>query len=483
MKNILINGNTDPGKRRKENQDAWIARQLWSADNALLVVIDGVGGYMGGEKAAAIAKESIEQYMQHPKGDTLTMLREAVIYANNRIVEERKNDQLLSEMCCVLTAVVADEASQSVYYVHVGDTRLYRFRAGNLQKLTRDHSFVGIREDAGEMTEMEAMSHPHRNQILREVGSSTHRLDDEDFIDYGREELLPGDHLLLCSDGLTDMITSRQVTTILSTRQPLGHKVNSLIALANEMGGNDNITVVLFKLKPAPAKKQLTVSAPVPKRATVTLHEIPGITEVIEVSATVNDTPASAATEQPRQETPNKKRPGTWVKVYITALSLLLIAIIGWYFTPPRNIEVMPPATLPIDSIRTGTSVRVNHTAVPGPVVIESIDTLRINSTRSWSSIQHHLDSTGKALVLMPAKKTNTRFAAIEISDRSAKPGDTLVVKNIRFQSFETAIRVLVPVVIKTDNLSFENIKYPFQHLVKADSSHSSQLIMNNVKR
>src|SRR5688572_22320386 len=143
MKRMLISGNTHAGRRRKENQDACIHQRLWSSDKALLAVIDGVGGYAGGEKAAAIAKESIEQYMQIPRGDTLTMLREAVIFANNRIVEERKLDQLTSEMCCVLTAVVADAASKYFYYVHVGDTRLYRYRDGGLQKISRDHSIVG----------------------------------------------------------------------------------------------------------------------------------------------------------------------------------------------------------------------------------------------------------------------------------------------------------------------------------------------------
>src|SRR5213595_3298676 len=127
MKPLLIGGNTHPGRRRKENQDAWIARSLWSDDKALLVVIDGVGGYAGGEKAAAIAKDCIEQYMQLPSGDTLTMLREAVVFANNRIAEERTTDPHTSEMCCVLTAVVADATANCIYFVHVGDTRLYRY--------------------------------------------------------------------------------------------------------------------------------------------------------------------------------------------------------------------------------------------------------------------------------------------------------------------------------------------------------------------
>src|SRR5664279_2528614 len=108
MDTILISGNTHPGLRRGENQDACIFSQLWSDDKALAAVIDGVGGYAGGERAAAIAKDCIEQYMGTPSGDILTMLREALVFANNTIVEERKKDPSTSEMCCVLTAVATD---------------------------------------------------------------------------------------------------------------------------------------------------------------------------------------------------------------------------------------------------------------------------------------------------------------------------------------------------------------------------------------
>lgn len=469
MKNILINGTTDPGKRRKENQDAFIARQLWGSDNALVAVIDGVGGYTGGEKAAAIARESIAQYMEHPKGDTLTMLREAVVFANNRIVEERKKDQLISEMCCVLTAVVADAANQLVHYAHVGDTRLYRFRHGLLQKLTKDHSFVGIREDAGEMTEQEAMSHPHRNQILREVGSALHRLDDEDFMDYGSEALLPGDQLLLCSDGLTDMITSHQITTILGTAQALPHKVNSLVALANEMGGNDNITVVLLKRKAA-AKKQVTVSAPVThvRDTKLNSHE--------EQKAAPENDQTPAVTIPPGRSSVRQ-----WI--YITGITILVLATLGWYFTPPRAIDVAPPVVLPIDSIKTaGAAVRVNNTAVPGPAE-EKTDTLKISSSKSWNYIRHYADSVGRTLVILPADNNKIRFAAITINEKSANPGDTILLKNLRLARFEIGFSIQVPVLLKTDNIAFENIKYPFQNLVKADSSHPSLLIMHNVKR
>jgi serine/threonine protein phosphatase PrpC len=464
MQKLLISGNTHTGRRRKDNQDAFIHRRLWTADKALLAVIDGVGGYTGGERAAAIAKDCIGQYMQIPRGDTLTMLREAVIFANNRIVEERTSDQLVSEMCCVLTAVVADSETKSFYYVHVGDTRLYRFREGNLQKITRDHSIVGIKEDAGEMTEQEAMNHPHRNQILREVGSALHRLDDEDFMDYGREDFLPGDMLLLCSDGLTDMVTSQQVTAILSTGQSLANKVKNLIALANEMGGHDNITVVLLK-------HQLT--------------EIQAATTPVE----------PVAEEKPATVTPpvvaSKKSVKERNRLLIGLLAIVAIAVLGWLITPKKNSPVTLPDSvirvrtndsMDLDSNRSLTSVRTVRAAVPGPHSEILNDTLRISSTQNLADLVKYADSTGRMIVLMPAKKMYQRLAAVEITKRSAKPGDTLLIKNLRLIGFDTGINVHIPVLLKTENLVFENIRYPFSYRFKENSRQTNALYTNSVQ-
>ncbi len=245
---LSIAGQTDVGRRRRDNQDTFVSKPLWSGHDALLAVIDGVGGYAGGDRAAKIARESIETYMAKPTGDTLTMLREAVVYANNQIVRQRQQEPQLAQMCCVLTVAVADADARRLLFAHVGDTRMYRFRAGELHKLTHDHSIVGVREDAGQLNEREAMNHPRRNEILRDVGSVPHRIDDPEFLDSGEEELLPGDVLLLCSDGLTDMLTRAQITAVLTQPLSVEQQIAELIRRANEAGGQDNITVVLAQL-------------------------------------------------------------------------------------------------------------------------------------------------------------------------------------------------------------------------------------------
>ncbi|WP_207515208.1 PP2C family protein-serine/threonine phosphatase [Longitalea luteola] len=489
MKTMLISGNTHPGMRRTDNEDTYTCRQLWSPDKALLLVVDGVGGYAGGKRAAAIARESIDQYMQTPKGDTLTMLREAVIFANNRIAEERANNPKYSEMCCVLTAAVADATAGTVCFVHVGDTRMYRYRKGVLQKLTKDHSFVGLREDAGEITEREAMSHPQRNQILREVGSAIHRIDDEDFMQYGTEELLPGDGLLLCSDGLTDMVTAKQIAEILATSAALNTKVNNIIALANEAGGHDNITVVLLKTKSSKTPAQPVSGAKVKKTVktkTATAETTPSIlpTEKKNGQSGQPGTAAMAAgTTEPAIAVKKTGNSNKWVRWNV--LVVLLLAASSWYFFSRKNTgSVIPENNNPnpqgITTVADTTTAKPasifsgQHAAPAGPATAKAPDTLRLSATRNIVDIQQYADSTGNQLLLLPAKGKTNLFAALEINKSSGKAGDTIVIKNLRLQGFETGIKVSVPVHVKLENTFFENIKYPVRNYVKPDSTNKS---------
>ncbi|HEX6427450.1 MAG TPA: protein phosphatase 2C domain-containing protein [Niastella sp.] len=490
MKTILISGNTHPGMRRTENEDTYTCRQLWSPEKALLVVIDGVGGYAGGKKAAAIAREAIDQYMETPKGDTLTMLREAVIFANNRIAEERTQDPRYSEMCCVLTAAVADAAAGIVYFVHVGDTRMYRYRKGVLQKLTKDHSFVGLREDAGEITEREAMSHPQRNQILREVGSAIHRIDDEDFMQYGKEELLPGDGLLLCSDGLTDMVTAKQITELLATSSALNTKVNNIIALANEMGGHDNITVVLLKNNRTKQTVQPTNGTKVKR----TVKAKPNTTDTTPLASTEEktiekpaQTDADNTSKSSEKTQPVKKSSGSNKWMRWNVLVIVLLAASSWFFFSRNNTT----STIPDNNNKTSevSDVPANadtankmpssifsgqHTAPSGPEVDKAPDTLRLSATKNIIDILHYGDSVGNSLLLIPAKEKANRFAAVEINKSSGKAGDTLIVKNLRLKGFETGIKVSIPVHVKLENTFFENVKYPVSYQVKPDSINKS---------
>lgn len=239
-------GNTNMGMIRTNNEDAFLAQYIWDENNILAVVIDGVGGYEGGEVASAIAQKTIVEYLEnYANGERIDLLKQAVISANNSIYEERQKNPDISNMSCVLTAVIVELEQRRINMAHVGDTRLYQYHNDELVKLSHDHSPVGYREEIGELTEEEAMHHSQRNVISRDVGSQQIVGTDSELIEAQTFHLEPQSTLLMCSDGLCDMITSAQMKDILRKDASLEEKVNMLIDEANKAGGKDNVTVVL----------------------------------------------------------------------------------------------------------------------------------------------------------------------------------------------------------------------------------------------
>lgn len=245
--NMYFFGKTDTGKLRENNEDAFVAEQL-DNDSILAIVIDGVGGYEGGEVAAGIAQKEIPEFLkEYTFGERLELLKRAVVCANNVIYDSSKNVLSRAKMCCVLTAAIIDTQQKKVNMVHVGDTRLYQFHHGILSKLSHDHSYVGYREEVGDLSEEEAMHHPRRNEITRDVGSEHHEIGDINFLEAEQYPLLPNSIFLLCSDGLTDLVTSDEIVRILKLDIDIKDKTQALIDAANNAGGKDNITVVLVE--------------------------------------------------------------------------------------------------------------------------------------------------------------------------------------------------------------------------------------------
>ena len=238
---------SDLGQHRSNNEDAFIAQNIWDNDSVLAVAIDGVGGYEGGEVAAAIAKDTIVEYLENFKnGERADLLKQAVVEANNNIYNSRAESDEYKNMSCVLTAVLVETKKGLLHMAHIGDTRLYQYHQGEIKKLSHDHSLVGYREEVGELTEEEAMRHPQRNVIGRDMGSKYLEMN-TDQIEMETFDLRSNSILLLCSDGLSDMITSSMICDVLSTHMTLDEKVKTLIDKANKAGGNDNITVVLVE--------------------------------------------------------------------------------------------------------------------------------------------------------------------------------------------------------------------------------------------
>jgi PPM family protein phosphatase len=231
---------SDPGKRRKNNED----RYYVDPDRGIYAVIDGVGGQAAGETAAGVAVDVIRERLERQTGTPEERLREAITLANNEILRLSRTKAEWAGMACVLTvALIEDDV---VTIGHVGDSRLYLLRPGEIQKITRDHSPVGEREDRGEITEDEAMRHARRNEIYRDVGSSERDPDDAGFIEIETFPMPSDGVLLLCSDGLTDLVASAAIRAGVERYAPDFDAVaRALIAAANDAGGKDNITIVL----------------------------------------------------------------------------------------------------------------------------------------------------------------------------------------------------------------------------------------------
>jgi serine/threonine protein phosphatase PrpC len=232
-------GGTDPGRQREVNEDRFHV----DSPRGLFMVIDGVGGQAAGGKAADTAVQMLRARLERETGPVALRLREAVAVANNEIHRLAGMRPEWDGMACVLTAVVVRDGC--AFVGHVGDTRLYKLRRGGIEKVTRDHSPVGEREDAHELSELDAMQHPRRNEVYRDVGSEPHEPTDHDFVDVHEISFEPDAALLLCSDGLTDLVDSAAINQIV--RRLAGRPedvVTALIAAANDAGGKDNVTVV-----------------------------------------------------------------------------------------------------------------------------------------------------------------------------------------------------------------------------------------------
>ncbi|HTT29306.1 MAG TPA: Stp1/IreP family PP2C-type Ser/Thr phosphatase [Solirubrobacteraceae bacterium] len=226
---------TDTGRQRRDNEDSAFARA------PVFVVADGMGGAQAGEVASRIAVEAFEQGLPD-SGSPEERLASRVREANQQIYERSRADRGRAGMGTTLTAAYVDDTHVAI--AHVGDSRAYLFRDGTLQRLTQDHSLVDELVRRGKLTEEQAAEHPQRSIITRALGPEP---DVE--VDTWTYPARAGDVILLCSDGLTSMISEERVRETLAEHENLDDAGDALIREANEAGGRDNITVVLFRLE------------------------------------------------------------------------------------------------------------------------------------------------------------------------------------------------------------------------------------------
>lgn len=236
---------TDVGRQRELNEDSVFI------GGHVFVVADGLGGHKGGEVASAIAIDTIKPLADLTPSEAAAQINDAVQRANVAIFDRSRGDHTVTGMGTTVTAFVVDGAIG--HLVHVGDSRAYLIRDGAIEQLSEDHSMVARMVREGRLTPEEAERHPQRSMLTRALGSERDvRLDDTDI------PLAPGDRILLCSDGLTNMLSDAEIAATILDRIAPQEICDALIDQANERGGIDNITAALIEL---PAS---LVGAPLP---------------------------------------------------------------------------------------------------------------------------------------------------------------------------------------------------------------------------
>jgi serine/threonine protein phosphatase PrpC len=228
-------GFTDPGRKRRRNEDSFVI------DPPLFAVADGMGGAQAGEVASRLAAAAFREFHDADDLDPRERLAAIIQEANRRIYERAAGDAQVSGMGTTITAaLVGDDA---LVIGHVGDSRAYRLRSGRFEQLTDDHSLVADLVRSGRLTPEEADAHPQRSVITRALGTDPEV--DADTFAVGVEA---DDLFLLCSDGLTTMVDDDDIRDLLSAARDLEQAGKGLVKAANKAGGEDNVTVVLFRL-------------------------------------------------------------------------------------------------------------------------------------------------------------------------------------------------------------------------------------------
>jgi serine/threonine protein phosphatase PrpC len=293
---------TDTGRQRRANEDSLLARA------PLFVVADGMGGAQAGEVASRLAVEAFEGGLHDPT-EPETALAALAHDANSRIHELSHSNAEQAGMGTTLTAVYVGEREISI--AHVGDSRAYRLRDGELLRLTEDHSLVDELLRQGRLTPEEALEHPQRSVITRALGpEGTVEVDTRSY------SARDADIYLLCSDGLTTMVPEDLLATILGTPATLRALGEALIAAANEAGGRDNITVVLLRIEELDASSSpLTEEAVLPAQAhgSVPVLEpqsavVAGSTATATATAPATAAPSAVVRRRPRRPSAQGKQ-------------------------------------------------------------------------------------------------------------------------------------------------------------------------------
>lgn len=233
-------GITNTGLVRENNEDSFLLvnEPIGIFDN-LFVVADGMGGHSFGEVASSYAIENFHQYIKNKQdsSDVIDVLADGLRYANQKVFEKSQEDSKYTGMGTTFTACTIK--GNKGYVAHIGDSRCYLCSDGTFNQISTDHTYVNEMVKAGQITKDEAFYHPQKNILTKAMGEITAEVDAYIF------EIQKGDIILICSDGLTDMVMEKDIFKIIKEESDLEICAKKLIETANSNGGIDNITVIL----------------------------------------------------------------------------------------------------------------------------------------------------------------------------------------------------------------------------------------------
>ena len=228
-------GISKTGLVRQRNEDRFYAQ------GPLLIVADGMGGYTGGEYASTMVVDTIVEVVNEATEMSTDVLQNAILQANRMVYEKSQSYKELEGMGT--TAVVAYVQEDTLYWAHVGDSRLYLYGQEGLHRMTKDHSMVQQLVEAGTITEAEVIHHPKRNMLTRAIG-----VYETVEVDTGVVEVHQNDRILLCSDGLSGYIEESKIEQVLSEENNESRALEDLVHLVYDAGARDNVTIVLGRI-------------------------------------------------------------------------------------------------------------------------------------------------------------------------------------------------------------------------------------------
>jgi PPM family protein phosphatase len=320
---------THPGRKRRHNEDSYVH------EPPLFAIADGMGGAKAGEVASGLAVDAL-RLRPDVSGDGEAYVVDLIQEANRRVYDRAHEDAAASGMGTTMTVALVDAEHARVVFGHVGDSRAYRIRDDELEQLTDDHSLVGELIRSGKLTREEAEVHPQRSVITRALGTDPNV--DVDTFAVATE---PGDIFLLCSDGLSGMVSDQAILKIVrENRRNLSEAAKALIAAANRGGGDDNITVVVFEVDgevEEEATRRMDAIAPPetdeePERGdedTLTGVEAPPAVGTMVVTVEELEQQAAAA-ESGADDKPRKRRGSLAALLALLAFLVVLALLLRW---------------------------------------------------------------------------------------------------------------------------------------------------------